>query len=201
MIIDGDIFQLKLTLTDSSPKIWRRVLAPDECTLGDLHYLISFSFGWFDDSEHEFSAGSRVFGPRNKDGRAKAEDEHKVVLLDLLKDSGDKMHYVYHRRDAWRVDVVFEGAQAPVPNGLYPCCIAGANDGPCDGVGGIAQYNELVRLVNDPAARRAIAPNCDEVGWSDFVPTYLDIGDINGMLVHIFREPSGPNDEKSPLAR
>jgi hypothetical protein len=27
MIIDGDIFQLKLTLTDSSPEIWRRVLA------------------------------------------------------------------------------------------------------------------------------------------------------------------------------
>ena len=207
MLIDGDIFQFKLTLTDSSPEIWRRVLVPDECTLSDLHYLISYSFGWFDDSEHEFPDGSRLFAPRSKDGRAGPADEHKAVLLDLFRHSGDKTHYVCHRRDSWCVDVVFEGAQAPVPNGRYPCCIAGANDRPCDGVGGISQYNELVRLVDDPAARRAIAPNCNEVGWSDFVPTYLDIGDINGALGLIFGEPSGageplgPDDTKRSPAR
>ena len=37
-----NIFAFKLTLTDSFPEIWRRVLVPDECTLSDLHYMISY---------------------------------------------------------------------------------------------------------------------------------------------------------------
>ena len=55
MIDPSNILQFKLTLTDSFPEIWRRILVPDECTLGDLHYVISYAFGWFEDSEHEFS--------------------------------------------------------------------------------------------------------------------------------------------------
>jgi hypothetical protein len=50
MLEAENIFQFKLTLTDSFPEVWRRILVPDECTLGDLHYVISYSFCWFQDS-------------------------------------------------------------------------------------------------------------------------------------------------------
>jgi hypothetical protein len=66
MLEAENIFQFKLTLTDSFPEVWRRILVPDECTLGDLHYVISYSFCWFQDSEHEFSQASRLFGPKDK---------------------------------------------------------------------------------------------------------------------------------------
>ena len=128
MIDPGNIFLLKLTVTDSFPEIWRRVLVPDECTLGDLHYVISYAFGWFDDSEHEFSQDN------------------------------------------------------------YPCCIAGNNDGPPDGIGGISRHNEVVKAFANPDAWKALLA---EVGWPawmqrGFEPTYLDIGDINGALGLIF---------------
>ena len=48
IIEPGMIFDFRLTLTNSFPEIWRRVLVPEECTLSDLHYVISYSFGWFD---------------------------------------------------------------------------------------------------------------------------------------------------------
>jgi hypothetical protein len=181
-----NIFQFRLTLTDSFPEIWRRVLVPDECTLGDLHYVISYSFCWFQDSSHEFTLGSRTFGPKDKDASSEREDEHKAFLSTIFRRPGHDIRYVYSLRDEWSVDVTFEGEQAPVPRGHYPCCIDGNNDGPPDGVGGISRYNEVVRLLDDPEARHALAPSCDQVGWSDFEPAYLDIGDINCALGLIF---------------
>jgi hypothetical protein len=85
MLDAENIFQFKLTLTDSFPEVWRRILVPDECTLGDLHYVISYSFCWFQDSEHEFSQGSRLFGPKGNRAPGKLEDEHEV----------------FHNADAW----------------------------------------------------------------------------------------------------
>ncbi|MGB5191809.1 MAG: plasmid pRiA4b ORF-3 family protein [Polyangiales bacterium] len=196
MIEPGTIFDFRLTLTNSFPEIWRRVLVPEECTLSDLHYVISFSFGWFDDSTHEFTQGSRAFGPKSSQAPDEREDETKVFLLDLFRRPGHDIRYVYERHDRWQVEVVLDGMQAPVPRGNYPCCIEGNNDGPPDGVGGVTRYNQLVGLIEDPAARRALAPGCEAVGCSDFEPTYFDIGDLNGALGLIFP----PDGEAFPFA-
>jgi hypothetical protein len=51
-------------------------------------------------------------------------------------------------------------------------------------------------LIDDPAARRALVPGCDAVGWSDFEPTYFDVGDLNGSLGLIFP----PDDDADPFA-
>jgi hypothetical protein len=187
-MLDADnIFQFKLTLTDSFPEVWRRILVPDECTLGDLHYVISYSFCWFQDSEHEFSQGSRLFGPKDNRAPGKLEDEHQVFLLNLFKRPGHDMRYVYRLCDEWRVEVVFEGEQAPVPRGHYPCCIAGANNGPPDGVGGVGRYNEVVEAFHNAEAWKALCAKLGPCDWQlGFEPTYLAIGDINGALSLIF---------------
>lgn len=41
----GPIYQLKFTLDDVKPPIWRRVQTKD-CTLAHLHDLIQISMGW-----------------------------------------------------------------------------------------------------------------------------------------------------------
>ena len=187
MLDAENIFQFKLTLTDSFPEVWRRILVPDECTLGDPHYVISYSFSWFDDSEHEFSQGSRLFGPKGQRAPAAREDEHRVLLLDLFRRPGHDMRYAYRLRDEWRVEVLFDGEQAPVPLGNYPCCIAGANSGPPDGVGGVARYNEVVKAFQDRGAWNALCTKLGPCDWQlGFEPTYLAIGDINGALSGIF---------------
>ena len=207
MLDAGNIFQFKLTLTDSFPEVWRRILVPDECTLGDLHYVISYSFCWFQDSAHEFSQGSRVFGPlvervvgvKGQRAPGVHEDEHRALLLDLFRRPGHDMRYVYRLRDEWRVEVVFEGEQAPVPRGDYPCCIAGANDGPPDGVGGVGRYNEVVEAFHDAEAWKALCAKLGPCEWQlGFEPTYLDIGDINGALSLIFPASEAAQENPTP---
>ncbi|MEM7437755.1 MAG: plasmid pRiA4b ORF-3 family protein [Myxococcota bacterium] len=201
----GNIFQLKLTLTNSFPKVWRRVLVPDGCTLSDLHYVISYSFGWFQDAEHEFSRGSRVFGSILKPPARPREDDNEAFLVDVFKRPGTNMRYVYQSRDEWRVQVVYEGDQAPVPRGEYPCCIAGENDGPPDGVGGIHQYNEAVHAANNADAWAALCARLGPSEWQlAFEPTYLDIGDINcslGLIFHELELSHAPPTDKPSITR
>jgi Plasmid pRiA4b ORF-3-like protein len=41
-----NILQLKITLNDSTPKIWRRIQVPAEYTFFDLHVAIQDAVGW-----------------------------------------------------------------------------------------------------------------------------------------------------------
>jgi hypothetical protein len=48
------VFQLKLTLNDSSPRVWRRILVPTDFTFFDLHCAIQDVMGWADYHLHNF---------------------------------------------------------------------------------------------------------------------------------------------------
>ena len=40
------IYQIKVTLDESKPPIWRRLLVPNSITLSDFHKVIQFAMGW-----------------------------------------------------------------------------------------------------------------------------------------------------------
>lgn len=42
--------QLKITLRYLKPPVWRRVVVPDNYTLGDLHYVIQRTMGWLNEA-------------------------------------------------------------------------------------------------------------------------------------------------------
>jgi len=147
----SSVLQFKLTVVDSSPEIFRRVLVPD-FTLESFHYVISYSFGWLDGFEHWFSQGELTYGPRDKHAPTYREYEHTVYLTRLFRHPGDDMKYVFRFRDVWRVDIEFEGDQGAVPGGRYPCCVDGDVGAPPDGVGGILRYNKAVDAFDTPEA-------------------------------------------------
>jgi hypothetical protein len=129
----SSVLQFKLTIVDSSPEVFRRVLVPD-FTLESFHYAISYSFGWLDGFDHWFSQGELTYGPRDKYAPADCGYEHTVYLTRLFRRPGDSMEYVFRFRDVWRVDIEFEGDQGVVPGGRYPCCVEGNIGAPPDGV-------------------------------------------------------------------
>ena len=57
----GTVFQLKITLNDIRPPIWRRVQTKD-CTLAKLHDIIQVSMGWQDSHLHLFEIGEDRYG-------------------------------------------------------------------------------------------------------------------------------------------
>lgn len=48
------VHQLKVTLQDSKPLVWRRISVPSHWTLGALHYVLQFAMGWTNSHLHQF---------------------------------------------------------------------------------------------------------------------------------------------------
>lgn len=179
------ILQLKLTLADSVPEIWRRVQVPSDFTLGDFHYVILYAFCWFDDRPHEFVPSSKASGTHAVGTPC---DEDSVSLSEALLGPDARMRYRCESGDHWEVDVFVEAQHAPVRGHRYPYCSSGKHDGPPDGVGGISSYNEVVEAFARPGGRKALFSRRDRPEWLEpfFDPTYLDIGLINMLLDLIF---------------
>jgi len=63
----GDLYQLKVTLHDTKPPIWRRVLIDGASTLDQVHEVIQAAFGWWNYHLHEFEIGNTRYGVPDPD--------------------------------------------------------------------------------------------------------------------------------------
>src|SRR5947209_3771585 len=54
-------YQLKITLRDIDPPVWRRVRVPD-CTLDELHEHVQTAMGWTNSHLHHFRVGDQFYG-------------------------------------------------------------------------------------------------------------------------------------------
>jgi hypothetical protein len=93
--VPAEIYQLKVTLLGTSPPIWRRLLAPADMTLAQLHDVLQAAMGWEDGHMHEFSVGQRRFGrPDPEDrlmGMPSVENERTVRLSGILGGSAPRL--------------------------------------------------------------------------------------------------------------
>lgn len=53
------MYQLKITIRDSKPPIWRRVLVPEQIPFSKLHAVIQLAFGWNDEHLYMFEKGRK----------------------------------------------------------------------------------------------------------------------------------------------
>ena len=58
---DRVLYQLKVTLRDIDPSIWRRIQVWEDTTLGQLHEILQIVMGWEDCHLHEFIIGRRLY--------------------------------------------------------------------------------------------------------------------------------------------
>jgi hypothetical protein len=54
---DPTIYQLKVTLQDTRPPIWRRLHVRGDTALSKLHRIIQEATGWYDGHLHQFMTG------------------------------------------------------------------------------------------------------------------------------------------------
>jgi len=62
-IADGPVYRLKITLKDSKPPIWHRVLVPSGIGLEQLQDVIQTVFGWHNCHLHQFIDGRTFYQP------------------------------------------------------------------------------------------------------------------------------------------
>ena len=150
--------QLKITLNDSKPPVWRRVLVPAGTTLPQLHQVIQALFGWWDYHLHEFRVGGvrgTAYAPVNPEGEVEfygdaSRDESTATAGELLPAVGSSMSYTYDFGDNWVLAIKVEKILADDDGGQLPRCTAGRGMAPAEDSGGTWGWANVVEAVNDP---------------------------------------------------
>ena len=182
-----EIYQLKVTLLGASPPIWRRLLAPADMSLAQLHDALQAAMGWEDSHLHEFSVGQRRFGPPDPDERfwgSSVENERRVRLSAALARVGSKVIYTYDFGDGWEHSIVLEKRLPVDPTLGYPVCTDGQLACPPEDCGGIPGFYDLVEALSDPDHER----HEEMLEWiGDFDPQAFSVADANSRLTPLRR--------------
>lgn len=145
------LLELRITLAEIEPPIWRRVRVPDAYTLHQLHRVIQLVFGWLDYHLYLFQAGERRFEEPLED--AEYEDSTAVRLRDLALSPDARLTYTYDFGDHWVHEIVVEGVYIVAPmdgDPSLPVLRDGERAGPPEDCGGPDGYAEMLLALADP---------------------------------------------------
>jgi hypothetical protein len=143
--------ELRITLAQIEPSIWRYVRVPDEYTLDQLHRVIQLIFGWQDYHLYSFEAGERLF--EEPDAEARGEDSTVVRLADLKLEKGARFTYTYDFGDDWVHEIEVKDVYISTPRDdepPFPVLLGGARAGPQEDSGGPHGYQQMVDALRDP---------------------------------------------------
>lgn len=149
----GSVYQLKITLRDFRPPIWRRALVAGHYTLADLHWVVQFAMGWTDSHLHHFKVGETYYSlpiPGTDWEDTHEEDSRKMRLDQIAPRAKMKFMYEYDFGDSWEHDILVEKILPPDPKMKHPVCLTGKGACPPEDVGGAWGYAEFLEAINDP---------------------------------------------------
>lgn len=142
------IYQLKVTLENSKPPIWRRIEVLPESTLEDFHKILQTTMGWMNGHLHHFIVGNEFYNlPNEWDDYGM--DYRGIKINDFLKVEGQKIRYEYDFGDSWLHEIKLEKIVAKDQAIIYPRCIKGKRACPPEDCGGIWGYTELEQIMKD----------------------------------------------------
>jgi hypothetical protein len=174
------IFQLKVTLRDTKPPIWRRLEVDAEISLFRLHDVLQAAMGWTDSHLHQFEARKVLYGLPDPEFDFPRKDERTTRLGAVLQLPKDRMIYEYDFGDGWLHDVVLEKVLDPNPDTRYPICTDGRRATPPEDCGGIGGFYNLLEIVGNPSHPER--PEMIEWIGAEFDAEAFDIEEINAAL-------------------
>jgi hypothetical protein len=142
-------YQLKITLREIDPPVWRRVVVSGDLRLGKLHRIIQTVMGWEDSHLHRFEVGRNRYAPPELED-PEAKDESSVRLQDVAPKVGASFDYLYDMGDSWRHEIFVEKIERSPKGQKLPLCLDGARACPPEDVGGIGGYEDLVKAMKGP---------------------------------------------------
>jgi len=171
-------YQLRISLDDISPAIWRRVTVPASATLRRLHGVIQKAMGWTNSHLHMFEFDGRQLGRPDPEGMMYLEDDALERLHEVLIRPGDAIAYEYDFGDSWRHTVLLEEIHPAVAGATKTVrCIAGARACPPEDCGGLPGYQQFLEAILDPLHPE----HRDMRDWvgRDFHPDTFDLADAD----------------------
>lgn len=175
----GQVYQLKITLRDIKPPVWRRVQVKD-CTLTKLHDIIQTCISWDGYHLHAFEIGGEQYSEPDPEGMMEAEDERKVKLSQVVAQGYKKFSYTYDFGDNWDHTIQVEKVLDAEPGVRYPRCIAGKRACPPEDCGGPWGYADFLEAIQNP--KHLEQEEMLEWVGGEFDPEAFDIEAVNEEL-------------------
>ncbi|KKP36647.1 MAG: Plasmid pRiA4b ORF-3 family protein [Candidatus Peregrinibacteria bacterium GW2011_GWA2_33_10] len=155
-------YQLKISIKNSKPPIWRRVIVPADFTFHDLHLTIQSAFEWM--NYHLYCFNSPLFGKSSGYGVDSSKtiidlsiDENEDLgeinsreekIDQYFKEVGNRMIYTYDFGDNWDHEVVLEEVVENY-SFSYPQCVKAKRCAPCEDSSGIWGWQEKMKMMEN----------------------------------------------------
>jgi hypothetical protein len=186
------IYQLKISISEIAPSIWRRLHVPSDTSLAQLHDLIQAAFGWLNYHLHQYLVDGQHLGipdPEYADEMPAMKDERDATLRDIL--GAKTIVYEYDFGDSWKHLIEIESVDAsPNPGVAHPVCTGGERARPPEDCGGVSGYEDLLQILADPEHEE----HRHMKTWvgKKFAPEKFDLLATNRALRKVRRESSRP---------
>lgn len=181
------VYQLKITLFDIKPPIWRKILIPTSATFWDLHSAIQDAFHWNHSHLHQFIYDDKlarkhiIFGIPDEDDEMDTLPGWKHKISKYLNLEEPNMKYVYDFGDDW-IHLIQLETILPAEKGVtYPVCLSGRRNSPPDDCGGRFGYSDLLEVLANPDDHEEYD---DTIAWVEsikegpFDPEHFDPNEI-----------------------
>ncbi|MBA3441494.1 MAG: plasmid pRiA4b ORF-3 family protein [Pyrinomonadaceae bacterium] len=183
------IYQLKITLDESKPPIWRRVLVTGDTSLHKLHWIIQAAMGWTNSHLHQFIVDETYYSQPDfgldEHGDLEVENERTANLGQMGLRPKDRFVYEYDFGDSWRHIITVEKVLERQSGVRYPQVVAGKRACPPEDCGGIWGYDDFLKIIQDkkhPEYKETLA-------WAggSFDPEAFVLEEANQELRRVFR--------------
>lgn len=177
------VYQLKVTLKNSKPPIWRRIQVSADTLLSKLHWILQEAMGWTNSHLHQFKVGRTYYGEPMPEEDLEIEDERKLTLQQAVPGVKKKFVYEYDFGDNWEHELLVEKALEPEAGVRYPFCLDGRRACPPEDCGGVWGYEEFLEAIRDPKH-----PEHDSMlEWvgGEFDADGFDLDAVNQALKHV----------------
>ncbi|MDW7649721.1 MAG: plasmid pRiA4b ORF-3 family protein [Bacillota bacterium] len=167
----GAALQLKITLEETNPPVWRRLVIPVTFTFWELHVAIQDAMGWEDRHLHSFfaidknSRKVRIGLPEDDlfGGGGGILPGWEEDIRDYFVRPGTKIRYLYDFGDDWMHTVKLENILPGETDFSGPVCTGGEGACPPEDIGGPYGYRKL--LAKNGFDREPF--DCRDVTFSD----------------------------------
>lgn len=132
-------YQLKITIKNSHPPIWRRVIVPGRITFFDLDDIIEALFGWT--HSHMFAFYFRDYDMEFTGAPIKDDESNAYECIDDWMEEGERFSYTYDFGDDWEhiveVEKIFDYDER------YPKVIKSKGSNMIEDCGGLWGFYEI----------------------------------------------------------
>jgi Plasmid pRiA4b ORF-3-like protein len=182
------VYQIKISLKDIRPEIWRRIQIDSETSFYEMHHIIQIVMDWWNYHLYQFVISNPFNRSRIRIGNPELLDDSEALvdrstlISSILANEKDTLNYEYDFGDSWKHLIKLEKI-IQIGKIAHPKCIDGKRNTPPEDCGGVPGFYNFIEIMSDKKNKEYKSTK----KWygGDYDPDFIDIQKINQNLENI----------------